>query len=211
MRKLDWYILKKFFVTFFFCMILFTAIAIAVDTSEKTDDFVQSGLTTIELIRQYYIGFVPWIWGLLFPLFVFIAVIFITSRMAIRSEIVAMLASGITYNRILRPYFIGGLLLSIILWYGNSYLIPKANVIRGNFMTKYVDKDDPSQNRTFTSCFNCYYLRTDSNTFTGIREFDTTTKMARGFFMDRVKDDKVIYNLRSSSIRWDTAKKPGFS
>lgn len=207
MRKLDRYILKKFFVTFFFCMFLFTVIAVAVDSSEKTDNFVKSGLTTIQLIRQYYIGFVPWIWSLLFPLFVFISVIFFTSRMAIHSEIIAMLASGITYNRILRPYFVGGIVLAVVLWYGNRYFIPKANVIRGNFQTKYVDNNDPSRNMNFTNCFNCYYLRTDSNTFVGIKEFDTATKMARGFFLDRVKDDKVVYNLRSSVIRWDTATK----
>lgn len=207
MRKLDWYILKKFFVTFFFCLFLFTVIAVAVDASEKTNDIVKSGLTTYELIRNYYIGFVPWIWSLLFPLFVFISVIFFTSRMATRSEIVAMLASGITYRRILRPYLIGGVLLAGILWLGNSYIFPKGNVIRSNFQTKYVDANDPTQNRSFTNCFNCYYLRTDSNTFTGIKEFDTASKSARGFFMDRIKGEKVVYNLRANSIRWDTAVK----
>ncbi|MBS1919311.1 MAG: LptF/LptG family permease [Bacteroidetes bacterium] len=207
MRKLDWYILKKFFVTFFFCLFLFTVIAVAVDSSEKTDNFVKSGLTTVQLIRQYYLGFVPWIWSLLFPLFVFISVIFFTSRMALRSEIIAMLASGVTYNRILRPYFIGGTILAIMLWYGNRYFIPKANVIRSNFQTNYVDKGDPTLNRSFVSCFNCYYLRTDSNTFVGIKEFDTATKRARGFFMEKVRGDKIIYNLRSSVIQWDTTNK----
>src|SRR3982750_711597 len=112
-RKIDWYILKKFISTFFFCMMLFTVIAIAVDSSEKTDDFVKSGLSTSEIIKQYYIGFIPWIWGLLYPLFVFIAVIFFTSKMALRSEVIAILASGVTYNRWLRPYVIAGLVFAI--------------------------------------------------------------------------------------------------
>ncbi|MGH2552162.1 MAG: LptF/LptG family permease, partial [Chitinophagaceae bacterium] len=90
MRKIDWYILKKFFVTFFFCMLLFTIIAVAVDSSEKTDDFVKANLTTSEIITKYYLGFIPFIWSLLFPLFVFIAVIFFTSRMATRSEVIAI-------------------------------------------------------------------------------------------------------------------------
>src|SRR5687768_16492863 len=107
MRTLDWYILKKFLVTFFFCLLLFTAIAVAVDSSEKTDDFVKTGLSTSDIITKYYFGFVPYIWSLLFPLFVFIAVIFFTSKMAIRSEIIAILAGGISYNRFLRPYIIG--------------------------------------------------------------------------------------------------------
>src|SRR3954464_14870081 len=90
--KIDWYILRRFFTTFLFCMLLFTVIAVAVDSSEHTDDFVKSGLSTSQIIRQYYFGFVPWIWGLLYPLFVFIAVIFFTSKMALRSEVIAMIA-----------------------------------------------------------------------------------------------------------------------
>ncbi|HEU4903001.1 MAG TPA: LptF/LptG family permease, partial [Flavisolibacter sp.] len=109
MKKLDWYILGKFFTTFIFCMLAFTVIAVAVDSSEKTDDFVKTGLSTFQIIRQYYVGFVPFIWSLLFPLFVFIAVIFFTSKMALRSEVIAILASGTTYRRWLRPYVFGGL------------------------------------------------------------------------------------------------------
>ena len=107
MKKLDWYILKKILVTFFFCMILFTLIAIAIDSSEHTENFVKSGLSTREIISQYYVGFIPYIWGLLFPLFVFIAVIYTTSRMAMRSEIIAILAGGTSFIRFLRPYFFG--------------------------------------------------------------------------------------------------------
>ncbi len=207
MRLIDWYILKKFLVTFIFCLLLFTVIAVAVDSSEKTDDFVRTGLSTIQIIRQYYLGFVPFIWSLLFPLFVFIAVIFFTSRMATRSEIIAILASGTSYNRVLRPYIIGGLFLGLILWAGNRYLIPKANSIRSNFQNNYLDRNDPSKNRVFGNCINCFYLRTDTNTFVGIREYDTSSKTARGFFLHRIKDDKVVYNLRAVTIRWDTATK----
>src|SRR5215475_13759300 len=127
MGKIDWYILKKFLVTFFFCMMLFTVIAVAIDSSEKTDDFVKTGLSTAKIIKDYYFGFVPFIWGLLFPLFVFIGVIYFTSRMASRSEIISILASGTSFNRYLRAYFVGGLLLASVLWVANRYLIPKAN------------------------------------------------------------------------------------
>lgn len=207
MRKLDWYILKKFLVTFFFCLLLFTVIAVAVDSSEKTDDFLKAKLGTIGIIREYYLGFVPYIWGLLFPLFVFIAVIFFTSRMASRSEIIAILSSGTSYNRFLRPYFVGGIFLGLLLWLGNRYLIPKANGIRGDFQTKYIDRDDPMKNRVLTNCYNCFYRRIDSNTYVGIKNYDTANKMAGNFFMERIKDGKVVYNLRANSIRWDTAAK----
>jgi lipopolysaccharide export system permease protein len=205
MGKIDWYILKKFLVTFFFCMMLFTLVAVAVDTSEKTDDFVGTGLGTIEIIKQYYFGFVPFIWGLLFPLFVFIAVIFFTSRMATRSEIIAILASGTSYNRMLRPYLVGGVLLATMLWFGNRYLIPRANEIKSLFQTTYIDSKDPLKNQNKGRCDNCFYLRIDPNTYIGLKFYDTASKTATSFFMERVKDDKVVYNLRANSIRWDTS------
>jgi lipopolysaccharide export system permease protein len=146
---------------------------------------------------------VPWIWGLLYPLFVFIAVIFFTSRMALQSEVIAILASGTTYNRWLRPYFVGGALFAVGLWFANRYSIPKANEIRGNFQAKYIDRNGPqtgSSNRVF-------YLKADTNTYVGVKYYDTLTKTAGSFFLDRIKGGKVIYNLRAESMRWDTAKK----
>ena len=202
MTKIDWYILRKFVVTFLFCMILFTLIAVAVDTSEKTDDFVKTGLSTWQIIRQYYFGFIPFIWGLLFPLFVFIAVIFFTSRMATRSEVIAILASGTSYNRFLKPYVVGGVLFAAILWLGNAYVIPRANKIKSNFQQTYMDKGN-QQNRN--GCWNCYYLRLDSNTYIGLKYYDTASKSSSSFFMEKIKDNKVVFNLSYNSIRWDTA------
>jgi lipopolysaccharide export system permease protein len=205
MKKIDWYILKKFLITFIFCLLMFTVVAVAVDSSEKMDDFVKAGFDAGQAINQYYLGFVPYIWSLLFPLFVFIAVIFFTSKMASRSEVIAILASGTSYNRFLRAYFIGGLLLATLLWVGSRYWIPKANAIRSNFQTRFVDTYDPTKNKISGNCRSCFYLRTDSNTFIGIRDFDTSSKTARGFFMEKVKDNKLIYNLRAETMRWDTA------
>jgi lipopolysaccharide export system permease protein len=204
MRTLDWYIIKKLFVTFFFCMFLFTIIAVAVDSSEKTDDFVKSGLSTSQIITQYYFGSVPYIWGLLFPLFVFIAVIWLTSRMAARSEVVAILASGTSYNRFLRPYFIGGFVLGLMLWLASRYVIPKAQEIRSNFQSAYIDKYGVKSNPGYTSTI---YKRSDPNTYVGFRFYDTSSKTAGGFYLDRVKDNRVVYNLRAQSLTWDTAKK----
>jgi lipopolysaccharide export system permease protein len=204
MRKIDWYILKKLFVTFFFCMFLFTLVAVAVDSSEKTDDFVKSGLTTAQIIKEYYFGFVPYIWGLLFPLFVFIAVIFFTSRMAARSEVVAILASGISYNRFLRPYFVGGFFLALMLWFASRYVIPKAQEIRSNFQSKYIDPFGVRSDRDPTLPI---YKRVDPNTYVGFRYYDTSSKTATGFYLDRVKGNKMVYNIRAETLKWDTAKK----
>lgn len=207
MQKIDWYILKRFLVTFVFCLLLFTVIAVAVDSSEKIDDFVNANLSTLQVLQQYYLGFVPFIWSLLFPLFVFIAVIFFTSRMATRSEIIALLASGTSYNRFLRPYIFGGILLAALLWVGSRYWIPKANSIRSNFQNNYLDKNDPTKNRFFGNCIRCFYLQIQSNTFVGIREYDTTSKSAQGFFYNRIKDNKLVYNIRAQTIRWNMASR----
>ncbi|MES1215587.1 MAG: LptF/LptG family permease [Bacteroidota bacterium] len=203
MKKIDWYIFKKLITTFLFCMLLFTVIAVAIDSSEKTDDFVKTGLSTSEIITQYYFGFVPFIWGLLFPLFVFIGCIYFTSRMAARSEIISILASGTSFNRFLRAYVVGGIMLGAVLWYANRYLIPKANAIRSRFEIQYLGKG-MSSSEGYTSKF---YMRSDSSTYIGIKYYDTASKRASGFFLDRVNSDKMIYNLRSDMLQWDTVRK----
>lgn len=202
MKKLDWYILRKFVTTFIFCMLLFTVIAIAVDSSEKTDDFVKSGLSTRQIVSQYYVAFVPYIWGLLYPLFVFIAVIFFTSKMAGRSEIIAMLATGTTYNRWLRTYVAGGLLFAVVLWFAAAFYIPKANDMRGNFQSKYIDPPPRAYDNS-----NGGYRRVDPNTYMGLKYFDTVSKSGSTFFLDRVHGTQLIYNLRAETIRWDSVKK----
>ena len=129
MKKIDRYILSKYFSTFFYCLILFTAIVVVVDISEKTEDFSRSGLSAYRIFYDYYLGFIPHIAAMLFPLFVFISVIFFTSKMAGRSEVVAILSSGVSFRRYLLPFFVGGLTLSLLLWMGNQYLVLEVQVL----------------------------------------------------------------------------------
>jgi len=199
--KLDWYILGKFLATFFFCMLIMTTLAVAIDISEKTDDFVKSGLSSKQIFWNDYIGFIPFIWGMLFPLFVFIAVIYFTSKMALKSEVIAILASGTTYNRWLQPYVIGGLFFAAILFFSARYMLPKANAIRSRFQSTYIDYNAPSNTNMGV------YRRIDSVTYIGMKNYDTATKSASGFFMERVRNNKVFYNLRAQRLQWDTAKK----
>lgn len=205
MKKLDWYILKKFLTTFFFAIFLFAVIAIVVDVSEKTDDFVRSGLSVQNIITQYYYGFVPHIIALLLPLFVFIAVIFFTSKMAGRSEIIAILASGTSYRRWLRPYWVGGIFLAIILWFANQYVVPRANQIRGSFEANYIDKNSSYNALISTSSY--IYLRVDSFTYAGIYAYDTLSKRGGPYFSFTLKNNKVVENLRADQIIWDTAQR----
>lgn len=201
--KLDLYILKKFLTTFLFTILLFAVIAVVVDLSEKADDFVRSKLSSKQIFLQYYIGFIPYIIAFLFPLFTFISVIFFTSKMAGRSEVVAILASGVSFRRLLYPYIIGSVLLALILWGGSRNLIPKANTIRVNFQATYVDRN--SSYNALTHSSDNVYFRIDPFTYAGIRYYDTLTKSGSNFFMYQLKNNEIIYNLRAQNIRWDTA------
>ena len=181
MKKLDWYILKKFLSTFVFTMLAITAIAVVIDTSEKADDFVKSGLTTWQIITHYFIGFIPFIMSMIFPLMVFIAVIYFSSKMAGQSEFIAILAGGVKYGRMMRPYLVGAILLALLLWFADQYWVPRAEEIRTNFQATYIDKNSSYNSDPYRS--NNYYLRVDSVTFVGMRYYDTSRKAASIFFL----------------------------
>ena len=186
-------------------MLIITVIAVLIDTSEKADDFVKSGLNTRQIIGAYYIGFIPFIMSMIFPLMVFIAVIYFTSKMAGRSEFIAIMTGGVRYNRMLRPYLIGSIFLSVIFWIASQTMVPRANVIRTDFQANYVDRNssytaDPTKGSS-------YYLRVDSVTYVGMRYYDTANKSANNFFLQKIKNNQAYYNLRADRIKWDTAKK----
>ena len=203
MKKLDWYILKKFLTTFFFAIFLFTIISVVIDVGEKTDDFVKSGWSFEKIVMDYYIAFIPHIIALLFPLFVFISVIFFSSKMAGKSEFIAILASGTSFNRMLRPYWVGGIALAALLWYANQYVIPRAEYKRTYFETTYVNAN--SSYNPLLPHTNSYYFRVDSFTYAGVHSYDTGYKGGGPFFMNRIKGTEVVYNLRATNMRWDTA------
>ena len=202
MKKLDWYIFKKFIVTFLFSLLILAIIIIVVDLSEKADDFVKSGLTFRQIIMQYYLGFIPHMIALIFPLFVFISVIFFTSKMAGKSEIVAILASGISFRRFLFPYWIGAGVLAVSLWLADRYLLPKANRIFSIFQVKYIDGPN-SYGRTESSSI---YFRVDSNRYAQISGFDTATKSGYNFVVQKISNNQLVNNVRADRLEWDTAK-----
>jgi len=205
MKKLDWYILKKFFSTFIFTMVGLTTIAVVIDSSEKADDFVKSGLSTWQLITHYFIGFIPFIMSMIFPLMVFIAVIYFSSKMAGQSEFIAILAGGVRYNRMLRPYLIGAVVLMILYWVNLQYWLPRAEEIRTSFQATYIDRNSSYNGDPYRT--SNYYLRVDANTFVSMHYYDTVRKSASSFSLAKVRDNKVYYNLRAEQIKWDTAKK----
>lgn len=179
-------------------------VVLVIDYSEKTDDFVKANKTFVQVFKEYYIGFIPHIIALLFHLFVFIAVIFFTSKMANQTEVIPVLAAGVTYNRFLRPYLVGSVVLALALWWASSGLVPKSNKLQTEFKSKYIDKNVNVDLGCTNFCNR--YLKLDSNTYAGIRQFDTSSKTAQAFFYHKVKDNRVIKNLRASSFKWDTSK-----
>lgn len=203
MKIIDRYILKKFLLTFLFCLVALTILVIIIDLSERTDDFAKTGLSAGYIITHYYFGFVPRIDAMLFPLFIFIAVIFFTSKMANQSEIIAILSSGVSFKRFLLPYFVGGILLSGLLWWTNQYVLPPANQKWATFNSKYIDFNYATFQNTAT--ISNKYFKLDSFSYAGVKYYDTTSRTGNNFFVQRFDKTKLVYNLHAQSIRWDTA------
>ena len=205
MKIIDRYILKKFFVTFFFCLIALTVLVVIIDLSEKTDDLSKTNLPIKTIITDYYFGFIPRIDAMLFPLFIFIAVIFFTSKMAARSEVIAILSSGVSFRRFLLPFIIGGLLFTTLLWWTNQYILPPANQKWATFNAKYIDFNYGGYVNTAT--ISNKYFKLDSFSYAGVRYYDTVSRTGTNFFIQRFNKTNLVYNLRAQSISWDTATK----
>src|SRR4051812_38006691 len=146
MKRLDWYIIRKFLGTFFYAIMILAVIACVIDYSEKMDDFVTKKAPAMAILN-YFKNFIPHISALLFPLFIFIATIFFTSKMAYKSEVIAILASGTSYQRFMRPYFIGGGFLCLLSLFANHWVVPAANKQRLAFEDRYVHNTAYSSDR----------------------------------------------------------------
>ncbi len=140
MKELDKYIIKKYLITFLYTIVLITMVSIAMDVSERIGKFIASDLSFKQVAMEYYIYFIPWLNGELWPLFAFLSVIFFTSRLARDSEIIAMLSAGMDYARILRPMMIGAILVASLHWIGENYIIPKSTYELNEFKSKYIKK-----------------------------------------------------------------------
>jgi lipopolysaccharide export system permease protein len=138
LTKIDWYIIKRFLGAFVLALGLFTVIIIVFDLSEKIDEFMENSAPFDEVIFNYYVNWVPFLLNLFSPVFVFISVIFFTSKMAQKSEIIAMLAGGVSYDRLLRPYIITSLFLALVSFSMFAWIIPKADKTRVVFENQYI-------------------------------------------------------------------------
>ncbi len=139
-KKIDRYIIRKYISSFIFTVFLITMVAIAMDVSEKINRFLSNNLSFKTVVLEYYVHFIPWINGELWPLFAFLSVIFFSSRMARDSEIIAILNSGVSYIRLLRPMLLAALIIAGLHWAGENLLIPKSTNLMTEFESEYIKR-----------------------------------------------------------------------
>ena len=195
-RKLDLYIFKKFIFSFFIALALIMVIVIIFDISEKIDNFVANEAPLKAIVVDYYLNFIPYFINMFSPLFVFITVIFFTSRLAANSEIIAMLSSGISYHRLMVPYLVASALIALLSLYLNLFVIPNANVTRIDFEQKYV-KDKRETRRTV-------HYQIEPGTYVFVESFSNWNNTGYGFTLETVEDNKLVSKLSAETAVWDT-------
>ncbi len=199
-KRLDRYILQKFLGTFVYSVAIISVIIIIFDISEKLEAFIRHHAPFKSILKDYYLNFVPYLVNLFSPLFTFISVVFFTSRMAARSEIIAILGCGTSFWRLLYPYMIGASLIAAMSLYLNHFLIPDANKTRLRFENTYVN--DRSRNvmvnihKQISPGVNVY-----------MEHFDNFQNIGFKFSMENIKGQTLTYKLMSETITYDSAKK----
>lgn len=198
MKKLDWYILKKFLGTFFYAVMILAIISCVIDLSEKMEDFVSRKAPLMEILN-YFKNFIPHITALLYPLFIFIATIFFTSRLAYKSEIIAILASGTSYQRFLRPYVIGGIILGCLSLLANHWVVPKANKQRLEFEDTYIHNATVSSDRNV-------HLRLTKTLYIFVQNYDFRNNMGYHFTAETIEGTKLKKKIMAERISYDSVK-----
>lgn len=203
--RLDRYIIYKFLSTYIFLIGIIITIAVVFDANEKIDKLSRSHAPLEKIIFDYYINFIPYFANLFSPLFVFIAVIFFTSKLADNSEIIAMKSTGMSFRRLLRPYMISATLIAVTTFLLGAYVIPQSNVARVNFENRYIRKKSD-----VTSVDNIQ-MQVDTGVIAYITHFDNVSKSGYGFSLDKFEDKKLVSHLTAQTIQYDTLSSRRFS
>lgn len=196
---LDRYIIRKFLGTFVFSLGLFTAVAMIIDMTEKIDNVIKNDVPLSLLFTDYYLMFIPYIDALLAPLFVFIAVIFFTSQLASRTEIVAMLASGVSFYRLLVPYLFSAALIGCGLYYASNYLVPDANKKRLAFEYSYIHNPHRRYNKDV-------HLQVEKDRYVYMENYSNTDSTGYKFSYEVIEGGSLVYKLRADRINWNSEK-----
>lgn len=195
MKILDLYIIKKFISTFLFVFLLFAVISVVWDLGEKWEDLVDKA--TFKEIVLYYLNFEYYIGIMLSPLYIFIAVVFFTSRLAENSELMVMYTSGISFGRLLVPYFVAAFFLSAGLYYAHHWLFPLANTNRIAFENTYIN---------YINRFSelDYHMQIDDDTYIYVNRYHHHKNEGYKFALEKISNGKLTYKLRAKRIRWDS-------
>lgn len=198
MKKIDLYISKRFLVTFFVALLLIIGIVIIFDISEKIDDFSGKHVPLHEIIFDYYINFVPYFINMFSSLFVFITVIFFTSRMAANSEIIAILSGGVSYHRMMVPYIATSVLIALLSLGLNLYVIPQANAKRVEFEVKYIRHSHVKDKRREI------HYQIAPGQYVYVDNFSTWNNTAYRFTLEDIEGGRLKRKLTADSAVWDS-------
>lgn len=198
MKLLDKYILKKLLSTFVFVVLIILAIVVVIDYTEKNDDFMAHQLTFIDIL-PYYAAFIPWIANLITPITIFIATVFVTSKMAGHTEIVAMLAGGMSFRRLLVPYFMGAIIIAVASFFLNSYFIPEANKTRLAFEASYIQKPFYYSDRDI-------HIKIAPETYAYMESYNNQRDVGYRFTLEKIVNQELKEKLSARRIEWDSAK-----
>ena len=196
-KRMDWYIINKFIGTYVYSIVLIISVSIVFDVNENLAKFTTNNAPLRAIVFDYYANFVPYFANLFSPLFVFIAVIFFTSKLASNSEIIAMLASGMSFKRLMRPYLISAALIAVLNFYLGSFVIPKGTVVRHDFESLY------KNNKKNTSASNIQ-LMVDKGVVAYISQYDDTRKTGYGFSLYKFENKKLVSQMNANIIQYDT-------
>jgi lipopolysaccharide export system permease protein len=197
---IDRYIIKKFLGTFFYAILLMIVIAVIFDFSEKIDDFLDKNAPASAIIFDYYLNFIPYFTILYSHLFTFIAVLFFTSKMAYNTEIVAILGSGISYKRLLYPYFISAAIITVMAFMLTNFVVPNANKKRLDFEEKYF------RNNPVSYDFRNIHKQVRPGIFIYMESYSNISNTGYRFSIEKFEDGKLSSKLISEYIRWDSVK-----
>ena len=194
MKLIDWYIIKRYLGTFFVMIVLFIPIGIMVDIAEKIDKFKENEVPTNALL-DYYIDFTWYFSNLLFPIFLFLSVIWFTSKLANNSEIIAILSSGISFTRFIRPFIISASFIAIIAFLMGMFIVPNSNKGYNEFAFKYIKKKNER---------NTSYLFKQINTeeFIYVSSYNPIRKRANNFTLEKFNKQKLELKITAENIRW---------
>ena len=198
MKRLDKYIVSKFLGTFFFSIVLIMSIAVVFDLTEKLDDFFENQVPVNEIIFDYYLNFIPYFMNMFSPLFIFISVIFFTSKLAGDSEIIAILASGVSYHRLMWPYFLSALLLFVFSFWMTGYVIPPASEKMLTFQDNYIQHFSRENARNVQ-------MEVEPGTILYIESFQRRTEMGYRASLEHFEGKKLTMRITADRIHYDSA------